>query len=94
MSNFLDNAIGCLLIFCTAFIVFTVLIFLVIQLDMYLNGEWLSQVVTKWRWYNYCFSSHTFTALYLQSKYLWMLPGTVIALTLGLIGRARIFPIC
>ena len=65
------------LVFLAVFAIFTLLIFIGIQLDLLLN-PWLHHAMKEWRWYNYFTSPHGITALYLNG-WLWLIPSFIIS---------------
>jgi uncharacterized protein YxjI len=67
------------------FVVFAVLSFAVIHLDLLANGNWLISASVSRRWYNYLTSHHALTVLYLHSSYLWLLPNAILAIIVGLL---------
>jgi len=66
-----------LAVFFGLFATLTLLFFIIINLDLAANGDWLLSVGTKWRWYNYLLSHHSLAVLYMQNNFLWLIPSFV-----------------
>ena len=65
-------------------LVFTVVFFAIIHLDLFFNGNWIMSASASWQWYNYFTSHHGLTMLYLHSNPLWLLPGLVFGIVSGI----------
>jgi len=66
------------LVFFAMFCLLTLLGFVGIQFDLFLN-PWLHHAIQEWKWYNYFTSHHSITALYLLDGWFWLIPPLVVS---------------
>lgn len=57
----------------------TLLIFGYIKLDLLIN-PWIRHAMQEWKWYNYIFSSHGLSALYLKGSWLWLIAPLIVSI--------------
>lgn len=66
----------------TAFVAITIIGFVVIQLDIWLNGAWLQAVANSNS--GIIFSGHYWVILYLRGSWWWLFPGAVTSVLLSI----------
>lgn len=52
--------------------------FVSIKVDIFFNGQWLTEGLSQWRWWNYLTSEHALTVMYLEGHW-WLAPPCMIA---------------